>query len=196
MDVLARGERVQNDLLELLRRADQTDSEAADELFAVLYQELHTLAERHLRRGGSDLTISTTTLVHEAYLSMVGRRNVVFPDRARFFAYASRAMRGLVIDYARRRRAKKRGRDIEITLVEEQIPAPDSIDSSTELESLGDALNDLGRLCPALAELVDLHFFGGFTFGEIAELRAVSERTVQRDWRKARLLLHQVIRES
>lgn len=195
MEVLARGERVQNDLVELLRRADRADTEAANELFAVLYEELRTLAERHLRRGGSDLTLSTTTLVHDAYLSMIGRRDVVFPDRARFFAYASRAMRGLVIDYARRRRAKKRGRDIEITLVEEQIPAPDGIDSSMELESLGDALNDLSRLCPALAELVDLHFFGGFTFGEIAELRGVSERTVQRDWRKARLLLHQALCE-
>jgi RNA polymerase sigma factor (TIGR02999 family) len=127
---------------------------------------------------------------------MIGRRDVVFPDRARFFAYASRAMRGLVIDYARRRRAKKRGRDIEITLVEEQVPATEAMDSSSELESLGDALNELGRLGPALAELVDLHFFGGFTFGEIAELRGVSERTVQRDWRKARLLLHQALRDS
>lgn len=196
MDVLARGQRVQNDLLELLRRADRADTEAADELFAVLYQELRNLAERHLRRGGSDLTLSTTTLVHDAYLNMIGRRDVVFPDRARFFAYASRAMRGLVIDYARRRRAKKRGREIEITLVEELIPATDGNDSSSELESLGDALNELGRLGPALAELVDLHFFGGFTFGEIAELRGVSERTVQRDWRKARLLLHQALREG
>ena len=187
---------MQNDLLELLRRADRADTEAADELFAVLYQELRNLAERHLRRGGSDLTLSTTTLVHDAYLNMIGRRDVVFPDRARFFAYASRAMRGLVIDYARRRRAKKRGREIEITLVEELIPATDGNDSSSELESLGDALNELGRLGPALAELVDLHFFGGFTFGEIAELRGVSERTVQRDWRKARLLLHQALREG
>jgi RNA polymerase sigma factor (TIGR02999 family) len=193
MEVLARGERVQNDLVELLRWADRADTAAANELFAVLYEELRTLAERHLRRGGSDLTISTTTLVHEAYLSMVGRQNVVFPDRARFFAYASRAMRGLVIDYARRRRARKRGRDIEITLVEEQVPAVDPIDSGSDLESLGDALTDLSRLAPPLAELVDLHFFGGFTFGEIAELREVSERTVQRDWRKARLLLHQAL---
>ena len=184
---------MQNDLVELLRRADRADPKAADELFAALYDELRSLAERHLRRGGSELTISTTTLVHDAYLSMIGRRDMVFPDRARFFAYASRAMRGLVIDYARRRRAKKRGRDIEITLVEERVPAPDAVDFGSDLESLGDALNELGLIDPALAELVDLHFFGGFTFGEVAELRGVSERTVQRDWRKARLLLHQTI---
>jgi RNA polymerase sigma factor (TIGR02999 family) len=183
-------------VLELLRRADRADSEAADELFAVLYDELRHLAERHLRQGKGELTLGTTTLVHDAYLSMIGRRDVVFPDRARFFAYASRAMRGLVIDYARRRRAKKRGRDIEITLVEDHV-AGDAVatDAASELEPLGDALHDLGRLDPGLAELVDLHFFGGFTFAEVAELRGVSERTVQRDWRKARLLLHQSIRE-
>jgi RNA polymerase sigma factor (TIGR02999 family) len=127
---------------------------------------------------------------------MIGRREVVFPDRARFFAYASRAMRGLVIDYARRRKARKRGREIEITLVEDRIPSTAEPAPGTDLEALGDALTELARLDPALAELVDLHFFGGFTFGEVAELRGVSERTVQRDWRKARLLLHRVLRES
>jgi RNA polymerase sigma factor (TIGR02999 family) len=192
-DVLAQEERVQNDDLgELLRRADRADTAAADELFALLYDELRHLAERHLRRGGGELTLSTTTLVHDAYLSMIGRRDVVFPDRARFFAYASRAMRGLVIDYARRRQAQKRGRDFEITLVEDQVA---SDGAARDLESLGDALGALARLDSALAELVDLHFFGGFTFREIAELRGVSERTIQRDWRKARLLLHQALRE-
>jgi RNA polymerase sigma factor (TIGR02999 family) len=192
MTVLERNERLPHDLFELLQRADHADPVAADELFALLYEELRCLAERHLRRGGSELTISTTTLVHDAYLNIVGRRNIVFPDRARFFAYASRAMRGLVIDYARRRRAKKRGRDIEITLVEEMVPAADA-GEGLDLEALGDALAGLGDLDPVLAELVDLHFFAGFTFGEIAELRGVSERTVQRDWRKARLLLHQAM---
>jgi RNA polymerase sigma factor (TIGR02999 family) len=192
MRVLAGEERVQNDFGELLRRADRADAAAAHELFALLYEELRELAERHLRRGGPELTISATTLVHEVYLSIVGRREIVFPDRARFFAYASRAMRGLVIDYARRGRAKKRGRDIEITLVEDRIPAADPNDG-LDLESLGDALERLGRLDPNLAELVDLHFFAGFTFVEVAELRGVSERTVQRDWRKARLLLHQAM---
>jgi RNA polymerase sigma factor (TIGR02999 family) len=190
MTVLDGPERLPHDLVQLLQRADQADHPAADQLFAALYEELRRLAERHLRRGGSELTISTTTLVHDAYLSIAGRRDIVFPDRARFFAYASRAMRGLVIDYARRRRAKKRGRDIEITLAEEMVPAADT-GQGLDLESLGEALERLGRLDPSLAELVDLHFFAGFTFGEIAELRGVSERTVQRDWRKARLLLHQ-----
>ena len=183
------------DLTELLRRADQADPQAADQLFAALYGELRRLAEHHLERGAS-LTLGTTSLVHDAYLSMVDRTGVKFPDRARFFAYASRAMRGLVIDYARRRRAKKRGREYEITLVEEEIPAGSALEAGQDLQELADALDDLSQLNPSLAELVDLHFFAGFSFGEIAELRGVSERTVQRDWRKARLLLHHALRED
>ena len=182
------------DLSELLRRADQADPQAADQLFAALYGELRRLAEHHLERGAS-LTLSTTSLVHDAYLSMVGREGVKFPDRARFFAYASKAMRGLVVDYARRRRAKKRGREYEITLVEEEIPAGSALEAGHDLQQLADALDDLAQLNPDLAELVDLHFFAGFSFGEIAELREVSERTVQRDWRKARLLLHHALKD-
>jgi len=100
----------ESDLEQLFRRAQEADPDAAEQLFALLYDELHRLAEHHLHRGNSALTIGTTTLVHEAYLNMVGRTDVSFPDRQRFFAYASRAMRGLVIDFARRRCAKKRGR--------------------------------------------------------------------------------------
>jgi RNA polymerase sigma factor (TIGR02999 family) len=185
---------VQIDLRELLSRADHADRHATDELFALLYGELHRLAERHLHRSGGSLSLSTTTLVHDAYLSMTGTKGS-FPDRARFFAYASRAMRGLVVDYARRRRAKKRGRDVEITLVEDEVPNPDG-SSAQDLDNLNDALGQLGEVDPELAELVDLHFFGGFAFGEIAALRNVSERTVQRDWKKARLFLHQAFRES
>lgn len=187
---------VQSKLTQLLSRADQADAHAAKELFALLYDELHRLAEGHLRRSGGSLTLGTTTLVHDAYLSMMDRDSAAFPDRARFFAYASRAMRGLVIDYARRRRAKKRGRDYEITLVEDEVPNTVVDAAGRGLDELGDALDKLAAVDPALAELVDLHFFGGFTFGEIAVFRGVSERTVQRDWRKARLLLHQVLRES
>ena len=184
---------MQTDLRELLFRADQADAQAADELFGLLYGELRRLAERHLHRGGGNLTLGTTTLLHDAYLSMTGTRNASFPDRARFFAYASRAMRGLVVDYARRRRAKKRGRDFEITLVEDQVSHEPA---GQDLDTLNDALSQLGVVDPALAELVDLHFFGGFTFGEIAALRSVSERTVQRDWKKAKLFLHRALRES
>ena len=180
----------------LIRRADQTDREAIDKLFAVLYDELHRLAEHNLRRAGSTLTLGTTTLLHEAYLNVAGRENIAFTERARFLAYASRAMRGLVIDYVRSRRAKKRGRQFEITLADDEPSSGRPLENATQLERLGEALDELGQFEPALAELVDLHFFCGFSFVEIAALREVSERTVQRDWRKARLLLHQALLED
>lgn len=180
---------VETELEALIQRADQADTRAADQLFALLYHELHRLAEHNLRRAGASVTLGPTTLLHEAYLNISGRQEVAFPDRARFLAYASRAMRGLVIDYARRRRAKKRGRQLEITLAGEECSG-DAIENVRELERLSDALDELAALDPSLATLVDQHFFCGFSFTEIAELRGVSSRTVQRDWRKARLLLH------
>ncbi|MDQ2931168.1 MAG: ECF-type sigma factor [Gemmatimonadota bacterium] len=186
------GGHLETDIHELIERADRSDPAAADALFEMLYSELHRVAERSLRgAGGASLTLGPTTLLHEAYLNMVGREEVKFPDQARFLGYASRAMRGLVIDYTRRRRAKKRGRELEITLEGNEVAPQDSGDEALELERLGDALDELAALEPSLAELVDMHFFCGFTFAEIAALREVSARTVQRDWRKARLLLHE-----
>lgn len=176
----------------LMWRADHSDSEAADRLFATLYEELHAIAQRSLRRGDPSLSLGTTTLLHEAYLNIAGRENLAFADRARFLAYASRAMRGLVIDYARSRRAKKRGHQFEVTLADDASPS-EAMESTAELERLGQALDELVTVEPALAELVDLHFFCGFSFNEIAALRQLSERTVYRDWRKARMLLHHAL---
>jgi RNA polymerase sigma factor (TIGR02999 family) len=188
---------VETDIAELIERADRADRSAADALFSMLYVELHRLAEGSLRRAGaSSLTLGPTTLLHEAYLNIVGRTDVSFPDQARFLGYASRAMRGLIIDYTRRRRAKKRGWQFEITLADEEVPAAESLESAEELTRLSDALDELATLEPALAELVDMHFFCGFTFAEVAALRSVSARTVQRDWRKARLYLHQALLED
>jgi len=188
---------VETELDALIRRADQADGKAADELFALLYRELHRIAEHNLDRAHTTVTLGTTTLLHEAYLNISGRTDVAFPERARFLAYASRAMHGLVVDYARRRRAVKRGRQLEITLAGDEAPSDEAERRSRELEQLGDAIEELATLDPALAELVDLHFFCGFTFAEIAVLRGASERTVQRDWRKARLLLqHSLMDDS
>lgn len=176
----------------LILRADRADREAADKLFAILYEELHRLAERNLQRADPALSLGTTTLLHEAYLNIAGRENLTFADQPRFLAYASRAMRGLIIDYVRTRRAKKRGRQFEITFDDEDLSAGEP-QNAVALRQLGEALDALADLEPALAELVDLHFFCGFSFGEIAQLRQVSERTVYRDWRKARMLLHHAL---
>ena len=171
-------------------------ADAGEALFASLYAELHRLAEHHLRRGGSGLSLGTTTLLHEAYLNIAGREGVVFSERGRFLAYASRAMRGLVIDYARARRAIKRGTQFEITLTGDAVPQGSSNAAAEHLGHLSEALDRLATLNPALSELVDLHFFCGFTFLEIAEFRGVSDRTVKRDWKKARLLRYDELKQS
>jgi RNA polymerase sigma factor (TIGR02999 family) len=178
-------------LAAMVERAEAGDGAAKDALFVALYNELHRLAQHHLRRGGAQLTMSTTTLLHEAYLDLSLRRGVAFPDRLRFLKYASRAMRHLIIDYVRTRRAQKRGG--EITFVHDAQEDVPSRDSTASFEPLGDALDELARLDAPLAELVDLKFFCGLSFSEIAAIRGVSERTIQRDWAKARLLLHDAL---
>lgn len=175
----------------MLARAEAGDAGARDALFAALYSELHAIAESHLRRSGGQLTLGATTLLHEAYLDLNGRGRVAFPDRLHFLKYASRAMRGLLIDYVRARRALKRGGEITfVALSDQTIGAPAA---ALSIERLGQALDELGHLDPALAELVDLKFFCGFSFGEIAAMRGVSSRTVERDWAKARVLLHDAL---
>ena len=181
---------------DLIRTADTGDGAAVNQLFTTLYQELHAIAERRLRLSGPDLTLGTTTLLHEAYLNIAGREGVDFPDQARFLAYASRAMRGLLIDYVRGRRAKKRGAEFHITLSGADRAAPEDTVASIPLERLGEALETLAEVNPLLAELVDLHFFSGFSLREIAAIRGMSERTVQRDWRGARLLLYRALQED
>ena len=184
---------MENEFETLARRVEAQEPDANERLFALLYHELHRIADHHVQRSAPAMTLGSTTLLHETYLSMKEREGLVFPDRSRFFAYASRAMRSFVIDYARRRRAQKRGRELEITLVGDE-PAPVAAQRfADEMETLGDALDELESIDPKLAALVDQHFFCGLSFTEIAALRGVSEKTVQRDWRKARLLLQRSV---
>ncbi|HEU4799322.1 MAG TPA: ECF-type sigma factor [Gemmatimonadales bacterium] len=181
---------------DVIREADAGQPAAVDDLFAMFYAELHRLAERQLRGGGADLTLGATTLLHETYLNLAGREGTRFPDRGRFLAYAARAMRGLIIDFARRRRAVKRGSEFVITGTGIEEAATPAVADTVELEQLDGALDELALADRALAELVDLHFFGGFTLREIAAMRGLSVRTLQRDWRKARLLLYHVMSGS
>lgn len=176
------------------RHSATTDAppEAArtEELFAELYAHLHRLARRELaRRGGGGL--GATTLLHEAYLQLAGQDGRRFPDHARFMAYASRVMRGLVIDHVRRGRAVKRGGEFHLTAIDTTIAAP--VSDPAWLERISQALDALATTDPPLAQVVDLKFFCGFTFIEIAALHGVSERTVQRQWEKARMYLHQAL---
>jgi RNA polymerase sigma factor (TIGR02999 family) len=175
----------------LISAAEQGHSSAAEALFAALYAELHNLAHRELARSGGAATLGATTLLHEAYLDMSARTGPSFPDRSRFLRYAARVMRGLIIDYARRRCAQKRGGLFEITSL-----SPDMAENAAddrELTAISDALDELAKVDPALAEIVDLKFFCGFSFDEIAAMRGISARTAQRHWEKARIYLHRSI---
>ncbi|HTR02610.1 MAG TPA: ECF-type sigma factor [Thermoanaerobaculia bacterium] len=177
----------------LIASTDSGDRAAADALFSALYDELHGLAERQLRRQGGGLSLGVTTLLHEAYLDMSAREEAVFPDEARFLAYAAKVMRSLIVDYARDRKAQKRGGQFEITTLDEDKAGAAEAE---DLEEIHAALERLSAIDPTLAEVVDLKFFCGFSFGEIAAMKSVSERTVQRHWEKARIFLSRSIREE
>jgi RNA polymerase sigma factor (TIGR02999 family) len=184
--------RVGSTISSLIGAAESGDNAAADTLFSTLYSELHRMAKRELARRGSTASLSVTTLLHEAYLDIAAREGNCFPDRPRFMGYAARVMRGLIIDHARSRNAIKRGGEFEITsLKTDQGENP--VDAK-ELSSISDALDELAKVEPKLAELVDMKFFCGFSFAEIAALENLSERTVQRRWEKARIYLHRSIR--
>jgi RNA polymerase sigma factor (TIGR02999 family) len=177
----------------LINVAENNNNNAStDVLFTSLYCELHRLAKREIARQWSPAGLSVTTLLHEAYLDISARDSASFPDKARFMGYAARVMRGLIIDHARSTFAAKRGGEFVITSLE--IDVAEDVADANHLSSIGDALDELAKVEPDLAVLVDLKFFCGLSFAEIAALQKVSERTVQRRWEKARIYLHRSIR--
>jgi len=175
----------------LIDLAERGDEASAGKLFTVLYGELHRLAKRQLARQGV-VSLSATTLIHEAYLDMAAHEGQFFPDRGRFMAYAARVMRGLIIDHVRNRLAIKRGGRFELTALTTNVE--DVISDDRELTRISQALDELARTDSSLSQIVDLKFFCGFSFGEIADMAGVSERTVLRKWEKARIYLHQTLR--
>jgi RNA polymerase sigma factor (TIGR02999 family) len=169
----------------------QGPSAATDALFESLYDDLRRLARREVRRNGAQHFVGTSTLVHEAWLDISKRPALDFDEPGRFLAYAARAMRGMVIDRVRARYAQKRGGEFIITsldtLAGEQAAQPE------QLEGISDALDELAAVEPELARVVDLKFFCGFTLAEVARMQGISERTAQRHWEKARLLLFRAL---
>ena len=178
---------------DLLDAANAGDTAARDELFVAFYADLHRMAQNALKREGGDLSINPTTLLHDAYLDMSGRLSAVFPDRARFLAYAARAMRSLIIDYARNRCAQKRGHGFHITSLPTEAG---QVADDVQLQRIAEAVEALAVVEPRLAQVVNLKFFCGYSFTDIADIHGVSARTVRRDWEKARLYLHNAITES
>jgi RNA polymerase sigma factor (TIGR02999 family) len=182
---------VKSTLSTLVESFEREHGVVNDSLFSSLYGDLHRMAQRELSRRGAGMTLGATTLLHEAYLDIAGRDRASFPDRNRFMGYASRVMRGLIIDYARRRHALKRGGQFEITAMDTEVA--EAVPDTAELTRISDALDELATVDERLAQIVDFKFFCGFSFAEIAAMQNVSERTVQRDWEKARIYLHHAL---
>lgn len=190
----SQGSRVETTIPALIDAAERGEGSASEALFRALYDELHRLARRELAQRGAGASLGVTTLLHEAYLDMADRTAASFPDEARFMRYAARVMRGLIIDHVRSGRASKRGGQFEITALDTK--AAEKAGQEKELTRISEALDELAKVDASLAEIVDLKFFCGFSFAELAAMRGVSERTIQRQWEKARIYLHRSIRSE
>jgi RNA polymerase sigma factor (TIGR02999 family) len=174
----------------LLRAWSQGDRNALEELLPLVYAELHRQAERAMRAQPDGHTLQTTALVHEAYLRLVGGAGAEWQSRAHFFGVAARAMRSVLIDHARARRAAKRGGGAAAVTLDpgtamDRPPGPDRVD----VEVLDIALTRLGALDPRQARVVELRYFAGLSIEETAEVLGISHATVEREWRTARLWL-------
>jgi RNA polymerase sigma factor (TIGR02999 family) len=175
-------------LSHLLKRWSGGDREALEQLAPVVYAELHRMAARHMRKQPAGHTLQTTALIHEAYLRLVGQTEKRWENRLHFFGVAAQAMRHILVDYARARKADKRGGETRAGSLEDAaIVSPPR---AAEVIALDDALAELTRLSPRQGRVVELRYFGGLSLEETAEVLKVSEDTVTRDWRQAKAWLH------
>jgi RNA polymerase sigma factor (TIGR02999 family) len=179
-------------LTELLGQLEAGDPRARDALFTAAYTELHRLARTRLRDGGRNTVLDTTCLVHETYLRFVSAGELRAEDRRAFFAYASQVMRSVIIDSARERIAQKRGGDWLPLTLSTQLAV--NVDDHETVLKVHEAMEALERADPRLAQVAQMRYFGGYSEQEIAETLDIGERTVRRDWEKARLILAELVR--
>lgn len=180
-----------DDLTELLGAWSAGDQGALNEMIPLVYDELHRLASRYLRRERPNHTLQTTALVHEAYLRLAREQNGNWQNRIQFFAVASQLMRHILVDYARNHNAAKRGGNCARISFDEAMIGSEG--TSTDLMALDEALNNLAALDPQQSRVVELRVFGGLTVEEMSEVLGVSPRTIKREWSMARAWLHQRI---
>ena len=177
-----------SNLTETLRAIEAGDPQAAERLLPLVYDELRRLASRYLRHEQRGHTLQTTALVHEAYLKLVEQKHASWENRIQFFAAAAQVMRHILVDYARAHNAGKRGDgQLQVTLVEELAVGTNS--STADILAVDEALTRLTEFDPRQAKILEMHFFAGLTFEEIAQQLDVSTRTVKRDWTMARAWL-------
>ncbi len=182
------------DFTRVLIEAREGGPEALDRVFPIVYDRLREIAHAHLGRDGTGRTISTTALVHEAYIKLVDAERVEWQDRNHFYSLASRAMRQILVDYARKHLAAKRGGELhQVNLDEIQIAVSER---AGILVALDEALVRLAEFSPRLAQVVELRFFGGLNEEEVAHIMNVTDRTVRRDWIKARGWLQRELQQS
>ncbi|HEX6708680.1 MAG TPA: ECF-type sigma factor [Albitalea sp.] len=175
-------------LTELLSRTKAGDRAARDALFALAYRELRRLAHARLAGGGRNTVLDTTSLVHESYLRLVQADELTIEDRRAFFGYASRVMRSVIVDSARARVAERRGGNAPKLSLSTDLGDGLAQDEDNIVQ-VHEALEELEKADPRAARMVEMRYFGGYSDKEIAETLDVTERTVQRDWEKARMLL-------
>jgi len=178
-----------SEITTLLRAAGGGDRAAADRVYALLYADLQRLAHSRLRRSGEVTLLDTTALVHESFLRLAGGAQD-FADRSHFLAYASRVMRSVVVDMVRARFADRRGGEAEhLTLSTTVVDSRPAGGQEDEVLRVHEALDELAAVEPRAAQVVEMRYFGGLAEAEIAQVLGVTDRTVQRDWQKARLFL-------
>jgi RNA polymerase sigma-70 factor (ECF subfamily) len=175
-----------NEVTQLLVAWSNGDQVARDELMSVVYQELHRLAHKYMRRESPDHTLQTSALVNEAFLRLVDQRDVHWQNRSHFFGIAAQMMRRILVDYARNRRYAKRGGGAKEISLDEAIL---SDDRTHEVVALDDALQELAKIDLRKSQIVELRFFAGLSIEETADLLAVSPGTVMRDWTLAKAWL-------
>lgn len=182
------------DITQMLKAASQGDRAAGDQVVAALYEDLRRQARRHLRKSGDMTLLDTTALVHEVWLRLADLQGRDYPDRRYFLAYAARAMHTVVIDLIRARQADRRGGGQDMltlsTNVVEQTPQAEN-----DVLLVHEALDELAQIEPRLAQVVEMRYFAGLAERDIADALGVTERTVQRDWQKARLFLASSLRK-
>lgn len=183
------------DVAVLLEAVAAGDPDALDRLVPLVYENLHEIAHFHLQAERTSHTLNTTAIVHEAYLRLAASSKPSWRDRAHFLAVSSRVIRHVLIDYERRRAAEKRGGDvIRVPLYEDLAEGGPRPDEALEFIAVDAALRALSAHDPRLERVVECRFFGGLTGRETAEILGVSERTVERDWVRARAYLRRALR--
>jgi RNA polymerase sigma factor (TIGR02999 family) len=180
-------------LTDLIHQAQTGDAAALRGVFDATYQDLRSMARKRLRANSRGTLLDTTSLVHESFLRFANAGQLRIEDRQHFLRYASQVMRSVVVDYVRERMAERRGGDASHVTLNTQLGNRDA-DGAEEILRVHEALEELAKLDPRIAQVVEMRYFAGMTETEIAEALGITDRTVRRDWEKARLLLAEALK--